>query len=406
MFGQNPVPVECYNSQVSPIKSVDPHNIDFSDLYFLKNILQDKQVVILGEKDHGDGLTFEAKTRLIKFLVEELNFNTLAFEGGGFGEIYYASENIKKGADSRTELSKSWYSMWSESEQVQPLLDFIAHNNNSIKLLGIEDQLGTDYSLQLPKILDTLIGKAAFTSVDYKSFEKQFLYFYYYTITLDSSYRILANTNELINKLDIIKKNISGVSSEHADAMLQSIANIKTYLRQFNYSLGTYMDQNEAICMRDSIMADNIFWNLKHHPNDKIIVWTAAFHGAHNLDQALYKENDDFYQVFKPMGHRLREKFGDSVYSIAFNSFDGESATIAEPEPRQIKPEINTWDFELAQLYTGPYAFIDFEKIRENPICSNYRFNSNIINNHTGNWFNIFDGVFFIRTMTRSTGKK
>ena len=52
------------------------------DLIFLKEVLKDKRIVLLGEQSHGDGATFEAKVRLIKFLHQELGFTILSFESG------------------------------------------------------------------------------------------------------------------------------------------------------------------------------------------------------------------------------------------------------------------------------------------------------------------------------------
>jgi erythromycin esterase len=64
------------------LESIDPGHVDFSDLEGLKPILPGVQVVMLGEPSHGDGTTFSAKIRLIKFLHQEMGFDVLAFESG------------------------------------------------------------------------------------------------------------------------------------------------------------------------------------------------------------------------------------------------------------------------------------------------------------------------------------
>jgi len=42
------------------------------------------RIVVLGEESHGDGATFLAKVRLIKFLHQKMGFDVLAWEAGLF----------------------------------------------------------------------------------------------------------------------------------------------------------------------------------------------------------------------------------------------------------------------------------------------------------------------------------
>lgn len=55
---------------------------DYSDLAFLKPLLKDKTVVSLGENFHRVAEYSDVKTRLIKYLHEELDFDVIAFESG------------------------------------------------------------------------------------------------------------------------------------------------------------------------------------------------------------------------------------------------------------------------------------------------------------------------------------
>ena len=63
-----------------PIKSISPHDTNFTDLEFLKKVLENKRIVCLGESTHDDASTFLAKTRLIKFLHEKLGYTILLWE--------------------------------------------------------------------------------------------------------------------------------------------------------------------------------------------------------------------------------------------------------------------------------------------------------------------------------------
>jgi len=74
--------VEWLAKSATRIRSLDPSDGDFSDLEPLRAALKGARVVMLGEQSHGDGTTFLAKTRLIRFLHEQMGFNVLAFESG------------------------------------------------------------------------------------------------------------------------------------------------------------------------------------------------------------------------------------------------------------------------------------------------------------------------------------
>ena len=60
--------------------SVDFDVDDYKELHALKPALQDVSVVGLGEATHGTHEFFAIKGRLVRFLVEELGFTTLALE--------------------------------------------------------------------------------------------------------------------------------------------------------------------------------------------------------------------------------------------------------------------------------------------------------------------------------------
>lgn len=71
---------------------------DFSDLMPLKALIGSARVVALGEQSHGDGSTFKAKCRLVRFLHQEMNFDVLAWESGLF-DCRRVDEMFAKGVE-------------------------------------------------------------------------------------------------------------------------------------------------------------------------------------------------------------------------------------------------------------------------------------------------------------------
>ncbi len=57
-----------HSQEIKTYKLLPPEYKEYSDLHFLKNELQGKRLVMLGEQTHMYGNIFEMKIRLIEYL--------------------------------------------------------------------------------------------------------------------------------------------------------------------------------------------------------------------------------------------------------------------------------------------------------------------------------------------------
>lgn len=384
------------------ILSIDAGDTTFADLHFLQETFKDKRIIILGESGHGDGSTFQAKTRLIKYLHESQDFNTIAFEGGGFFEMYYANLQLSKGADFKEEFTRSWYHLWSKSEQTQALIDYLA-DSPSLDFIGIENQAGNEYWLTFPTILQNLLGEDAFKDVPFNAFRENQLSYYYIYFLGNKAYNEEFDVEEFKSQLNTLYENITLIESEHQAYMLQATRNIQGFIAQLELNAGDYEAQIKGIRMRDSLMYANLKYFLDRNPEEKVIVWTANFHGAKNINQAQYKEGDDFYQVMKTLGQFIHEDYKEEFYSLAFISSIGETAIIYQQDAEPIILDDACWENEIEKHFSYDYAFIDFSLLKKK-YDANMKFNSCLLGykSKQGSWLNIFDGVFYIRKMERS----
>jgi erythromycin esterase len=69
---------------ITEIKSINISDDDFTGYEVLAKKIGDANIVLLGEQTHGHGTTFIAKTKIIKYLVENHGFDVIAFESGFF----------------------------------------------------------------------------------------------------------------------------------------------------------------------------------------------------------------------------------------------------------------------------------------------------------------------------------
>ncbi|MBY0432591.1 MAG: hypothetical protein K2U26_00610, partial [Cyclobacteriaceae bacterium] len=109
---------------VQKIRTIDSKDEDFSDLQFLKKTLENKRVVLLGEQSHGDGATFEAKVRLIKFLHQQMDFDLLVFESPMF-DNFIAQGKITSSNVATTPLKESIFWLWSETKEFEELIKYV-----------------------------------------------------------------------------------------------------------------------------------------------------------------------------------------------------------------------------------------------------------------------------------------
>ncbi len=386
------------------LNSVSPLDENYSDFNFLKNILKENKIILLGQSGHGDGTTIEAKTRLIKFLHENLNYNVLAFEGATIFDLYFASSVIKRGKTpqiAEQQLKKGLYYAWSGSKEFQELANYIGQNIDSLTLAGIDNNFAmTSYAHYFPTFLNQAFNIDSSPEIDYQNFLTQhnLLLTKSFQLTNDSTFQF----DQFIHDINVIKKIINESSKgslEAKDYIIHELDNLTSFVGEIKMGL------SESVPFRDKRMAENMSWLIdNYYPNEKVVIWAANLHAAKNLNQAIYKEGDNRYQNLTTLAQHLSDKFGeDIVYSIACTSSEGSTNSDMGTVVSISLPQ-TSWDFKFAQEFKGDYAFVDFSQIRKSEF-GNKEFESTVLGYkpHSGKWYNIFDGILFIREMKPST---
>ena len=103
-------------------------SLPHTDIEFLRDIVGDARIVALGEGTHGTRHFFEMKARILRFLVEEMGFNTFAIEAT-WPESRLLDRYVRTGeGDPEVLLSRLYYWTW-RTQSVLEMIEWMrAHN--------------------------------------------------------------------------------------------------------------------------------------------------------------------------------------------------------------------------------------------------------------------------------------
>lgn len=391
---------------VSTIRSITPSDTDYTDLRPLQAAIGDARIVLLGEQTHGEGSTFLAKTRLIRFLHERMGFDVLAFESGLYdcGRIW---ENTRKEANFREEVSGSLFFMYAGSRQMLPLFDYIQDRvgrRDELTVTGFESQhtgmkaktaLFPDFEIYLrsrdARQVDTAwevfkkVALATMHSRQYRpSSEEQGLFF-----------RKLQSLERLLVDGEVSAANYFTGSGGFWYRVLRSIRS--QALRYWGMAEGNEMNA------RDEEMANNLIWLAERvYPGRKIIVWAHNGHIAKETTSLVTRDSEyqRFLSTFRPMGAIVHQHFGKAAYAIGFSGFSGRytdfnsGQVIPVPAMAKESPE-----GQLAATYD--YAFIRYRGVKGERKKKQWGSLMDFIR-CWGIWPDVLDGMVFIRSITPS----
>ena len=289
-------------------------NLSAQDFSFLKEELKDVQVVMLGEKTHFDGNIFEVKTEIIKYLHQELGFNTIAFESGVY-DVWKAEKNIRNGENVKTAFEKSLFPVWSKTKEFHSFIAFFDKNKAQLKVIGFDNQITGEYGenelikdlyeycsqnqliLKLKRddlelVLESINNSGVFDEGDI-TYEK-------YKSSLNNLLSSIDKkpTEEIHFYWKQIIKNLLSIGEN-------SYSKSEPILSTFN----TTYDDN----IRDKQMADNLLEYIKTHPNEKIICWGANAHFINDMSSV----NTQIIKEHIPMGSYIKKELKEKLYSLA-----------------------------------------------------------------------------------------
>lgn len=379
------------------IRSVDPLDEDFSDLEFLRRELDGVRIVLLGELDHGAGTDLAAKARLVKFLHRELAFDVLAFESGLF-EASIAWEALQTDADPRDAFLQGVFRVWGWSEQVQPLISYLASSARSrhpLELAGFDPQFtGTASTLLYPRLRQFLSdnGIAGPLTNPNSASARTLAAVAYYPPSPDRQRPTEADRGKLVETLRRTADQVeSGTTSRAAE-----------FWRQVLRSAAA---QVESSASRDRQMAENLVWLVEtYYSGRKVVAW---LHNQHAIRNPTFTGG----RLGFTMGHGVWQTLGEVSFVIGFTSYSGtlgcitcERGLIGMRQDIGPDPHASLAFEELMAAAGFEFAFVNLRGPREGGEWLQSKFIARpLLAPANARWSDILDGLFFVRTQQPST---
>ena len=322
-YPQYPGIIKWLNENSVEIKTVNAEN-GFDDLMPLKNILENKRIVALGESTHGTKEIFQMKHRLLEFLVREMGFRNFAVEAN-FTEALALNDYVMFGIGDPQELLDGLYFWTLNTKEV---LDMIYWMRNYNKNKKYEDKLKFyGFDMQVPTIASRELQKY-FRQVDTPFAEQVGEYFSLIEALPEIEDSVIYRRN--IAKCLQISGTIQNQFNNEKEKYISKWGNNKYEIAKKNFDITNQffkialepIETQNAI--RDKCMSENVEWLLNHEGNNsKFVLWAHNFH--------ITKEFK-FSNGGSTMGSHLKNIFKDDYYALGFDIYKGSFQAVRENE--------------------------------------------------------------------------
>jgi erythromycin esterase len=395
----------------SPIATLDFSTRDDRDLAGLGRAIGRRRIVLLGEQSHGDGATFQAKARIVRYLHENLGFDVLVFESG-FYECRRTWVDARAGLALADSAAGCMFEVWSNSAEVRELLAYMdsqQHAARPLELAGMDFQPSGTRSPQMLENLETFLraepdttGVAADIAALRESYGRVFRSNGQFKTLPESARMAMRATVARLGArrlTDVATLGALGEAAFWRQALDGALA-----FAEFFWAVDMTKPDPAVLNRRDSVMAANLAWLARRDPTRRIVVWGAS---SHLIRSRAILQGDPAPNMV-PAGQILARDFGDDVYSIGFLAAEG-AFGMARPGTavsRQAIAPADSGSLDALWRDSGQaFAFLDLRALPRGgewlrlPVVARPLGYAPM----RAIWPNLFDGFVFIRTMTPST---
>lgn len=354
------------------VRTIDPADEDFADLEPLVALIGDSRIVHLGEQTHGDGATFLAKARLIRFLHQRLGFDVVIWESGYY-DCRQADAAFDGGAPAAFAAAQGIFPIWARSREVLPTLEYMRGSragDRPIALAGFDCQFSGSAEGFGRDVI------AFFAAVDPEIIdpgERRLLH----RLAADLRARSGAvgeGTGPLLARLrGLARSGDERLLAAHPPAEIAAMARILDNALAYTEIRGALAGESNldhpspagqaAFNLREEKMAETLVWLVRDvYPDRKVITWGASSHLMHGSRGVESRDAQGRWAPYQPwwvpMGDHVHAALGKEAYTIGFIAHAGTAGTVFS-KPWPIEPAPRGSLDALCHEAGRPFMFID-----------------------------------------------
>ena len=288
-----------------------PHlSLPHAEIEFLRDVLGDARIVALGENTHGARDFFEMKARILRFLVEQMGFNTFAIEAT-WPESRRLDHYVRTGdGDPERLLSGLYFWTWN-TESVLEMIEWMREHNEAGGDVGFHGFDMTYPGMALhnvreyvrrvePEALEAVASRLDCLDryangpdgrIPRPGYRDQ-----------PDSYRMACSASLEEAREFLLSKRDVYQAAAGEDAFEIALQSLRVAVQ---YHLWAVREQG-----RDQSMAENTEWiSRRIGPEGRMVLW------AHNVHVSTQPELQGWY---------LRETFGDDMVVVGFSHEGGQ----------------------------------------------------------------------------------
>jgi erythromycin esterase len=325
----------------APLGTVDPA-APFADLAALRRSIGDAGIVGLGESTHGAAEVLALKHRTLRFLVEQMDFRSVAWEDDWTLGLQ-VDGYIRGGTGDLDALMAQMTPQW-QSREVADLLRWLREYNtgraDKVRFVGVE------FYLTPPRAYETVDAYVAATAPDRLPEVRQHLRpirpavpetyanMYEYIMWLEKQpdqSRYVRHANQAYDIVASLPHRPGDTA--HAQA-LRTARQIVSFYEHYR------LPDEESFAYRDARAAENLRW-WRDGSGDKVVYWAASPHTADAPRLRIVVPPDPDMR-FASVGSYLRAWYGGRYRSLGF-TFDHGTVSLGYGQTVTLPPPASDW---------------------------------------------------------------